>query len=464
SEIKDTVTDLAEKGIEFLKILNAFNCGVINGLVGLVQCILYILEFLLQPTTTFSYQQYLERRDLLEKAEDVLDWAHENVPVFLEGVKNLFSSSGGISQADFEGIFDELKGYWDNASRYTIAFYTGVIAFEFIINILLLIFTEGAGNIIKGATYVEKASSLLWVLTRETFSAVTFGITDLLLGLGKLIFRFAKACAKGFKGFIKFVEELLQGAKSGAKAENLAEEAHDIEEVVLKGQKPLSIYKIPTSVIRGLQSVGIEIIGRAKDYLLKWKNKKIFIGDWEEVTNFWRKILKPKLGTGTGGTLKYLEVLSRNMVDQEHSMSCAAACIRQLAKDNGIEMTEASIRELAGTTKLFGTTDLGIELALRDIFKDKEIEALTYREYPDEEMHEIITQISERGSWIGSIHPMGGKKHAVIIDKVLDSKVYIKDPWPLEGIGNGSGVEAIVDLEEFSKLWLRGGANKFNIK
>ncbi len=127
-------------------------------------------------------------------------------------------------------------------------------------------------------------------------------------------------------------------------------------------------------------------------------------------------------------------------------------------------MTEASIRELACTTELFGTTDLGIELALRDIFKDKEIEALTYLQNPNEVMPEVITQISENGSWIASIHPFGGKKHAVIIDKVIDSKVYIKDPWPLEGIGKGSGVEAIVDLEEFSKLWLRGGANKFNIK
>ncbi|OVE53938.1 hypothetical protein [Chryseobacterium mucoviscidosis] len=275
SEIKDTVTDLAEKGIEFLKILNAFNCGVINGLVGLVQCILYILEFLLQPATTFSYQQYLERRDLLEKAEDVLDWAHENVSVFLEGVKNLFSSSGGISQDDFQGIFDELKGYWNNASRYTIAFYTGVIAFEFIINILLLIFTEGAGNIIKGATYVEKASSLLWVLTRETFSAVTFGITDLLLGLGKLIFRFAKACAKGFKGFIKFVEELLQGAKNGAKAEDLAEEAHDIEEVIVKGKKK---GKHSSNNIEGEGLYGGKILSET---------------DIED----WAKILKKKFGT-----------------------------------------------------------------------------------------------------------------------------------------------------------------------
>lgn len=127
-DIKDIVTDLAQKGIEFLKILNAFLCGIINGLVSLVQCILYILEFLLQPTLTFSYQQYLERRDLLEKAEDILDWVYENMPVFLDGVKNLFTSSVNLSQSDFENIFDQLKEYWDKTSRYTVAFYAGLIA------------------------------------------------------------------------------------------------------------------------------------------------------------------------------------------------------------------------------------------------------------------------------------------------------------------------------------------------
>jgi len=134
-----------------------------------------------------------------------------------------------------------------------------------------------------------------------------------------------------------------------------------------------------------------------------------------------------------------------------------------LAKDNGIEMTESSIRKLAGTTEL-GTTDLGIELAMVDIFKGKKVEALTYIKNSDELMPEIVNHISKEGSWIGNIHPFGGKKHAVIIEKVIDNKVYIKDPWPMEGIGKGNGVEAIVDLEEFSKVWLRGGANKYKIK
>lgn len=464
TNITDDLSDMIKQGVEVLKIANAFYCGVNSGLISLIQCLLYILEFLLQPTTAFSYQQYLERRDLMEKAEDVLDWVTENVPKFLQGVKDLFKASGSISQSDMEGILDKMKEYFGDVSRYTVAFYVGIFAFELLINILLLIFTEGAGNVVKGATYVQKAASLLKVLARETVSVATLGITDLLTFLSRFIIRFGKACAKGFKGFIRFVEELLQGAKNGAKAEDLAMTAEEIEEIVLRGKKAQSIFNILASARIGFKKLGIEILAKADGYLLKWREKPIFKGDFKEVNAFWNKILKPRLGAGTGGILKYLEVLSRNMVAQEHSMSCAAACIRQLAKDHGIEMTEGTIRKLAGTTEELGTTDLGMALALEDVFKGKNIEALSYFRNTDEAMPDILKDISKEGSWLASIHPLNGQKHAVIVDKIIENKVYIRDPWPIEGIGKGNGVEAIVNLDDFVYSWVKAGANKYKVK
>ncbi|QDZ63729.1 hypothetical protein EVD20_15770 [Elizabethkingia bruuniana] len=239
SEVKDLVTDLAEKGIEFLKILNAFNCGVLNGLVGLVQCILYILEFLLQPTTAFSYTQYLERRDLLEKAEDVIDWVSENAPKFLQGIKDLFKASGDLSLLDLEGMLDKMKEYFGNISRYTIAFYVGVVVFEVLINILLLVFTEGVGNVVKGVTYVQKITNTLKVLIRETVSVVTMGVTDLLAFLSKFMVSFGKACAKGFKGFIKWIEDLLAGAKKG---KNIDDVLSDLEKYNTKADPVVELF------------------------------------------------------------------------------------------------------------------------------------------------------------------------------------------------------------------------------
>lgn len=456
SEVGDDLTELAKQGIEVLKLANAFYCGINSGLVGLLQCILYILQALFQPTTTFSYDQYKNRRDLLEKAEDILDWILENVPIFLKGVKNLFSSSKDTSGQDFEEIFNKLKGYWDNASRYTVAFYAGVIAFEFIINIVLLIFTEGAGNIIKGTTYIQKASSLLWVLTKETFSALTFGITDLLLVLGKLMFRFGKACLNGFKGFIKFIEELLQGAKNGAKAEDLVMSAEEIEEVVLKGKKAQSIFNILASARTGFKKVGIEIVAKSDGYLLKWRGKPIFKGDFKDVNAFWNKILKSRIRTGTGGAFKYLsEISSSKIFCQEEAMSCAAACIRQLAKDNGIEVPESLVRELAKTDFDTGTQLDRIKEAMKGIFKEMDVQVGT----PDigindmKKTAEVISEVTQK-PWIATLKPPGGNRHTIIVDKIEDGIVYIRDPWDkTKGFGQENGVEATMSLDDFEYFW-----------
>ncbi|WP_326984968.1 hypothetical protein VUJ46_10700 [Chryseobacterium sp. MYb264] len=334
SEIKDQLEELAKIGIEVLKIANAFYCGINGGIVGLLQCILYILQFLFQPTTTFSYDQYKERRDLLEKAEDVLDWIHVNIPVFLKGVKDLFSSNKGIYKSDFEGIFDKLKGYWDNTSRYTVAYYSGIIAFEFIINILLLIFTEGAGNIIKGTTYVQKAASLLKVITREAMSAVTFGITDLLALLGNLIFRFGKACVNGFKGFINFIEDLLQGIKNGARVDDLVQETTEIEGVIIQGKTLRGLiaqdikrwlqtkYRIGRATLELLEELGITIIRNIDDrlkgakalatsegFIVKYGNDNILEGTGDAIKKFSKKIEDISRSGGKSAAKQYIDEL-----------------------------------------------------------------------------------------------------------------------------------------------------------
>ncbi|KMQ67097.1 hypothetical protein ACM39_15045 [Chryseobacterium sp. FH2] len=463
TNIADDLSEMVKQGIEVLKLANAFYCGINSGLISLIQCLLYILEFLLQPTTAFSYQQYLERRDLMEKAEDVLDWVTENVSKFLQGVKDLFKASGGISQSDMQGILDKMNEYFGDVSRYTVAFYVGIFAFELLINILLLIFTEGAGNVVKGATYVQKAASLLKVLAKETVSVATLGITDLLAFLSRFIVRFGKACAKGFKGFIRFIEDLLQGAKNGAKAEDLAMTAEEIEEIVLQGKKAQSIFNILASARIGFKKLGIEILAKADGYLLKWKEKPIFKGDFKEVNSFWNKILKPKIRTGTGGVLKYLEVLSRDMVAQEHNMSCAAACIRQLAKDNGIEMTEAAIRKLAGTTEEMGTMYDNIVPTMEHIFGKGKIQG-GHASAGELSSSEIVKILSKENSWIATIKPITGERHAIIIDRIVDGKLHIRDPWPIEGIGKGSGVRATIELEDFITQWEKGGQFFVRIK
>ncbi len=398
--IKDFLSDVKDRHtstvIEILKLSNAFYCGILNGLISLVQCVLYILEFLLQPTKTFSYKQYLERRDLLEKAEDVIDWINENVPKFLQGVKDLFSGNGDLSLSDMEGVMDKMKEYFGNISRYTVAFYVGILAFEVLINVLLLIFTQGAGNVVKGATYVEKMASLLKTLGRETVSVVTMGMTDLLAFLSKFIIRFTKACAKGLKGFIKFIEELLQGAKNGAKADDLVEEAQDIEEVILKGKK--------------LQKGGGDI---NKTFA---ENAGIKIERWISETK---------------------------VFGQSKDYTCAPTSLRMVLDDKGIIKSEEYLAKALNTDKN-GASILDIPEALYNSYLD-EVVALAEG---DIKLTKLLEKLEDGDKAIVSIGTAEFKGHAVVLEKVEDGKVFLRDPLPMN-----QGASYSMKLEDFKSIF-----------
>ena len=48
--------------------------------------------------------------------------------------------------------------------------------------------------------------------------------------------------------------------------------------------------------------------------------------------------------------------------------------------------------------------------------------------------------------------------------KIENGKVFIRDPWPVEGIGKGNGVEAIISEDEFALFWAQGGNYMFKVK
>ncbi|MCJ8153666.1 cysteine peptidase family C39 domain-containing protein [Chryseobacterium sp. SSA4.19] len=396
TNVTDDLSEMAKQGIEILKLANAFYCGINSGLISLIQCLLYILEFLLQPITTFSYQQYLERRDLMEKAEDVLDWVSENVPKFLQGVKDLFKAGGSISQSDMEGIFDKMKEYFGDISRYTVAFYVGIVAFELLINILLLIFTEGAGNIVKGATYVQKAASLLKVLARETVSVATLGITDLLAFLSRFIIRFGKACAKGFAGFARFIEELLQGAKNGAKAEEFADEIHDLEEVIIRGRK---LQKGGGDATKSFaENAGIKIE--------KWINEAKIFG-------------------------------------QSTDYTCASTSLRMVLDDKGIVKSEEYLAKALNTDKN-GASILDIPDALYNSYLD---EVVSIAE-GDIKFTKLLEKLEDGDKAIVSLRTDEFKGHAVVLEKVEGGKVFLRDPLPMN-----QGASYSMKIEDFEKIF-----------
>lgn len=195
------------------------------------------------------------------------------------------------------------------------------------------------------------------------------------------------------------------------------------------------------------------------------KNKKL-------IENAYTKFF-PK--SGVGGVLKYAKIISRDVYKQEEWMSCAAATIRQLAKEKGLILSEKEIRLLAKTTET-GTSNTNIYNALKTVFKDNDIFAKTYFENTDD-FKNFAKMLEDVGNekFITNVG-LPPNRHNILIDKIVGNKVIIKDPWPIEvdkayqlgKRGDGlekifnnaqNGVVAEMDIKDFRKAWIEGGGN-----
>jgi hypothetical protein len=218
---------------EVLQIINAFLCGIINGIIGTVQTIIRILAFLVDMTGMDNdYKSYLRRRDLGEKIESVFDFITESFSSMVNGILNLFAPPYNTTVADIKrfiqsigSFFEKAAGgvvdFFENTSRFKFAYWAGIFVFEVIINVLLAIFTAGGGNAVKAA------GSFVKILGREMISVATLGVVDILAFFKSLIGAFVQACKKGLKNFLRWIEELIKGIKNGKtkSVDDLLEEA-----------------------------------------------------------------------------------------------------------------------------------------------------------------------------------------------------------------------------------------------
>jgi Metallopeptidase toxin 4 len=220
--------------LEVLQLINAFLCGIINGIISTVQAIIRILAFLVDMTGMDNdYKSYLRRRDLGEKIESVFDFITESFSLMVEGIINLFKPPYNTTAADIKrfiqsigSFFEKAAGgvvdFFENTSRFKFAYWAGIFVFEVIINVLLAIFTAGGGNAVKAA------GSFVKILGREMISVATLGVVDILAFFKSLIGAFVRACKRGLKGFLRWVEELIKGIKKG-NAKSVDELLEDVE-------------------------------------------------------------------------------------------------------------------------------------------------------------------------------------------------------------------------------------------
>ena len=152
-------------------------------------------------------------------------------------------------------------------------------------------------------------------------------------------------------------------------------------------------------------------------------------------------------GAGTGGGLRYItEVATLNMVAQEQSCSCQAACARQLLKEAGVDVSEAELREKIGYLEGWGTTSGETARALDELhprlgFVGGAVDP------------ETVAVLLKRTPWIASLKTDRGTIHAVIVDGLQGDVVHVRDPWGVSGPASVSGSQATIKLSDFLEHW-----------
>lgn len=207
---------LFKKGIEFLAKIaveefllgRALLMGFVNGLLSTIETILALIGWILKTNAykkiTGEYYRVLNSQ--LEFIEDFLDVIDEKANDFFNGITNL------ITDFSFDKVIDTLSVIGDkfkDLTRYDYAFFAGSFIFEVVLAVVLAFFTGGASLIVEASNLAEKQAVLFKMFIKEFVSTATMGLVDILKFFRILLTKFAEACSKGWKGFKRFLENLL---------------------------------------------------------------------------------------------------------------------------------------------------------------------------------------------------------------------------------------------------------------
>jgi hypothetical protein len=150
------------------------------------------------------------------------------------------------------------------------------------------------------------------------------------------------------------------------------------------------------------------------------------------------------------------------MVNQEHEMSCSAACARQLLHDVGHSVAEATVRGLAGTTQSHGTQTAQGRLAdaLNQLDPRRPQVSWAGGAVPEPESQALaaVLRLGQNGPWIADVTFTDRRGniviHSIIVDRIQGNAAHVRDPWGEQGPGQSPcGTEGVMFLGDFLRRW-----------
>lgn len=295
-EILDIVSNIggiiSEKLNQEIAKINAFLCGILNGLISLVQLIIMLLAMIVDNIPIFELEklsplELTKYQEKLEFIEDFVDLFDKNAKEFLNGIKKLFTDEK--TWKDISTFISGLAKKITNYNEYFWAYFIGGVAFELILDAVIAYFTGGS-------SLVAEASAKISRLTAKAEQAGARAL-NFSKNLGKKI---ANTAQDLYKWLEKEFLEMIEAIKNGKVAEWLKKK---IDAIFGDGNKPVGLEKgeldwmsAPKLDEFGGKILTVEQLTKLRDILKQKGINLILENDTAAIKKLFKAVEIPEIG------------------------------------------------------------------------------------------------------------------------------------------------------------------------
>lgn len=292
--IKEIASKTADFHNQKATILNAFLCGLINGIVSLFQTIVIIIAFVVDNISILELEktsktEISKHEEKLEFVEDLIDLLKENTTELFSGIISFVIDSKLWTETTklIDDIWKSSVNAIKNTNRYFWAYVLGAILFEVVLDVVIAFFTGGTSLAVK-------VSAKISLLASKADDLAKAGIKT----TQKVAKKVADSASDLYKWVKSKIEELIQAIKSGKLIDWIREQLHKTFRVGKKAELKL---RGETIILKGFKWKKIKYVKRTPAETAKLRNKfgnserKKFIDELLKKPNIESKLKKSGL-------------------------------------------------------------------------------------------------------------------------------------------------------------------------
>jgi hypothetical protein len=205
------LNEVASKTADFLSeqlaVLNAFLCGLINGIVSLFQTVIVVLSFIVNNISileleNISKTEISKHQEKLEFVEDLIDLISDNAVELFSGLITIVTTTKIWEEAI--KFIAEVSKKVTSYSKYFWAYFVGAVVFELILDAIIAFFTGGASIAVQASAKISRLASKATELASK---GVKLGSQ-----LGRKV---AENASDLYRWLRTQIEEIIEAIKSG---------------------------------------------------------------------------------------------------------------------------------------------------------------------------------------------------------------------------------------------------------